>query len=57
MLNPLLLGPWIESPPIYGALVVGVRTLETLDVGHFAVEILAVEILTFDDLFLREVFL
>lgn len=43
--------------PIYGALVVGVRTIETLDVRLFAVEVLAVEILTFDGLFLREVFL
>ena len=43
--------------PIYDALVVGVRAFETLDVGFFAVEVLAVEILAFDDLFLREMFL
>ena len=43
--------------PIYDAPVVGIRTIEPLDAGLFAVEVLAVEILTFDGLFLREVFL
>lgn len=43
--------------PIYDALVVGVRTFETFDVGFFAIEALAIEILAFDDLFLREMFL
>lgn len=41
---------------IYDALV-AVRTFETFAVGLFTVEVLAVEIITFDDLFLREVFL
>jgi hypothetical protein len=43
--------------PIYNALVVGVRTFETFDVGLFTVDVLAIEIPTFNNLFLREEFL